>query len=495
MPHAHQPPRRSSSAQGWSTPGGTSWRARHDPKAPDLMRQRLPAEEWKASGPRRPALVTSDAFHAESPVQKRPEIPRPSFHDMTSRLSAIERAPVFFTLSEEALRAIARRVRRMQIPAGEMVLCQGEPGDTIFFIERGHCRLVIEKPPSIVTVAVLTEGDFFGEGACVLGRSQQASVYAQTECYLLALDRQSLHAVMAGRDGDGLEELRRLAEQRFNLFADISVQATWGQLLEEATVVGVYSPKGGSGGTCISLNLVGALARRYPGEVLLLDLDFPYSHSALLAGLMPTSCLARTGSVPQDAFEEVLLSAVLYHVRGPMILPGALRPEEADEVTPELITPAIAVLRKTFRYIVVDLGVTITDSTLALFDLTQHIVVVAAPELSALKSAADAIDILLQLGTPDDRLAVVLNNRTPKPAVSRPAVERKLKRRVDIEVGFDEMRPEQAAVDGTILSLTNPKSEITKGTDSLTTLLEAWHGRSSAAARTGARSRSVNGAR
>ena len=90
---------------------------------------------------------------------------------------------------------------------------------------------------------------------------------------------------------------------------------------------------------------------------------------------------------------------------------------------------------------------------------------------------------------------MVLNNRTPKPAVSRPAVERKLKRRVDIEVGFDEMRPEQAAVDGTILSLTNPKSEITKGTDSLTTLLEAWHGRSSAAARTGARSRSVNGAR
>src|SRR5947207_14891555 len=193
MPRAHQPPRRSSWAQGSSTAGGTSWRARHDPEAPDLMRQRLGTEEWKALGPRRPALVTSDALHAESPVQRRPEIPRPSFHDMTSRLSAIERAPVFFTLSVDALRPIPKRVRRMQIPAGEMVLCQGEPGDTIFFIERGRCRLVIEKPPSIVTVAVLAEGDFFGESACVLGRSQQASVYAQTDCYLLALDRQSLH--------------------------------------------------------------------------------------------------------------------------------------------------------------------------------------------------------------------------------------------------------------------------------------------------------------
>jgi len=419
------------------------------------MRQRLPAEEWKASGPRRPALVTSDAFHAESPVQKRPEIPRPSFHDMTSRLSAIERAPVFFTLSEEALRAIARRVRRMQIPAGEMVLCQGEPGDTIFFIERGHCRLVIEKPPSIVTVAVLTEGDFFGESACVLGRSQQASVYAQTECYLLALDRQSLHAVMA----------------------DISVQATWGQLLEEATVVGVYSPKGGSGGTCISLNLVGALARRYPGEVLLLDLDFPYSHSALLAGLVPTSCLARMSSVPQESFEDALLSAVLYDSGGPMILPGALRPEEADEVTPELVNKAIATLRKTFRYIVVDLGVTITDSTLALFDLTQHVVLVAAPELSAVKSAADAVDILNQLGTPHNRLTVVLNHRSEKPAVSKAAVERALKRRVDVEIAFDGNRPEQAAVDGAILSLTNAKSEIGQGAEALAALLDGTHAR------------------
>src|SRR2546428_370654 len=251
----------------------------------------------------------------------------------------------------------------------------------------------------------------------------------------------------------------------------------WGLLLNEATVVGVYSPKGGSGGTCISLNLVGALARRYPGQVLLLDLDFPYSHSALLAGLVPTSCLARMASVPQGSFEEVLLSAVLYHPGGPMILPGALRPEEADEITPELITRAISVLRKSFTYIVVDLGVTITDSTLALFDLTQHVVVVAAPELSAVKSAADAIDILGQLGTPIDRLSVVLNSRSFKPAVTKSAVERSLKREIDVQIQYDGSKPEQAAVDGMILSLTNPHSEMAKGCEVLAALLDSKHGK------------------
>ncbi|TMF29237.1 MAG: cyclic nucleotide-binding domain-containing protein [Chloroflexi bacterium] len=437
------------------------------------MRPRARPGGWDGPAPGRPVLTAGE--HREAP--RRPDRPWPSFHDMVSRLSTLESAAVFFSLPEATLRALARRLRRIKVSAGDMIVFQGEPGDTIFIIERGRCRMVVEKPPSIVTVALLSEGDFFGEGATLLNRPQQASVYAQTDCYLLALDRQALHTTMAGREHPALDELRQVADQRFRAFADTSVQATWGLLLQEATVVGVYSPKGGSGGTCISLNLVGALARRYPGEVLLLDLDFPYSHSALLAGLVPTSCLARMSSVPQGSFEEVLLSAVLYHPKGPMILPGALRPEEADEITPELITKAISVLRKSFSYIVVDLGVTITDSTLALFDLTQHVVVVTAPELSAVKSAADAIDILVQLGTPHDRLSVVLNNRSFKPAVTKSAVERSLKRDIDVQIQFDGSRPEQAAVDGVILSITNPRSEIAKGCEALAALLDSKHGR------------------
>jgi len=429
---------------------------------------------WDAPGPGRPVLAAGEPRDTQS---RRPDRPWPSFHDMVSRLSTLESAAVFFSLPEATLRALARRLRRIKVSPGEMIVFQGEPGDTIFIVERGRCRMVIEKPPSIVTVALLSEGDFFGEGAALLNRPQQASVYAQTDGYLLALDRQALHTVMAGREHPALEELRLVADQRFRAFADTSVQATWGLLLNEATVVGVYSPKGGSGGTCISLNLVGALARRYPGQVLLLDLDFPYSHSALLAGLVPTSCLARMASVPQGSFEEVLLSAVLYHPGGPMILPGALRPEEADEITPELITRAISVLRKSFTYIVVDLGVTITDSTLALFDLTQHVVVVAAPELSAVKSAADAIDILGQLGTPTDRLSVVLNSRSFKPAVTKSAVERSLKREIDVQIQYDGSKPEQAAVDGVILSLTNPHSEMAKGCEVLAALLDSKHGK------------------
>jgi len=396
---------------------------------------------------------------------------------MLERVDVLERAPVFFTLAESTIRNLARRVRQIMIEAGGAIVYQGEPGDTIFFIESGRCRVIIERPPNAVTVAVLGPGDFFGEASCVLGREQQASVIAQTDCRLVALDKQSMTSVV-GRDTEFLEELRRLAHQRYRTFADTAVQAAWGMLLDEATVVGLYSPKGGSGGTCLALNLVGCLSRIHPGQVVLLDLDFPYSHAALLAGLVPTSCLARMAAMPAEAFEESLLSTILYHAGGPMILPGALRPEESDEVTSDLIARAVAVLRKTFRYVVVDLGIAIDDSTLAVLDLTQHVIVVAAPELSAVKSAADAIDILRKLGTPDDRLTVVLNNRSAKPAVMKTAVERTLKRTVDVEVAFDGAKPDEAALTGTILSLTDPRSEITRGARALAEILESKHGNS-----------------
>jgi Flp pilus assembly CpaE family ATPase len=408
----------------------------------------------------------------------------PAYRDMIGRIAVLERAPVFFALDPSTQRALATRLRRVSVGADDMVLGQGEPGDTIFFIEQGRCRLVVERPPTVVTVAELATGAFFGEAACVLNQPQQTSVYASTDSTLLALDRQSLYTVL-GRDQTVLDQLRKVAEQRSAAFSETTTQASWGMLLHEATVVGVYSPKGGTGGTCLSLNLVGSLARRFPGQVVLLDLDFPYTHSALLAGLIPTSALAQAAAAPPDSFEEVLLSAVLYHPGGPMILAGALRAEEVDEVTPDLVTRAIGVLRKTFRYVVVDLGVAMTDTTLALFDLTQHVVLVAAPELSAVKSAADAIDILLQLGTPPDRLTVVLNSRSPKASINRSTVERILKRAVDVEVAYDGARPDLAAVNGEILSLTNPRSEIAKGAEALADHLEARHGRRETAVRPG----------
>lgn len=397
---------------------------------------------------------------------------RPSLHEVMRRFAVLERAPVFFSLPDRALRALARRVRRVAVGSGETIVYQGEPGDTIFFIEQGMCRVTLERPPADFTIALLSDGDMFGESACVLQAPQQASVYADSDCTLVALDRTSLFAVV-GRDRNFIEELTSFARQRGQTYAAMGARAGWGVHPETGSVIAVYAPRGGAGATSVAMNLVGVLSRRYAGQVILLDLDLPYAHAALLAGLVPASCLARLADVADEDFEEALLSAVLYHPGGPMLLPGALRPEEADRITPDLVSRALAVVRRTFGYIVVDLSPGVSAQVLAVLDAAEQVLVVAAPELSSVKSAADAIDILLELGVPEGRLAVVLNQRSVKAAVERPAVERLLRRRVDVAIGHDGAKPELAAVRGEILSLTDAHSELAHGANALADLVES----------------------
>jgi MinD-like ATPase involved in chromosome partitioning or flagellar assembly len=156
-----------------------------------------------------------------------------------------------------------------------------------------------------------------------------------------------------------------------------------------------------------------------------------------------------------------------------MSLPGALTPEEADLVTPELLARTISVLRRSFRYVIVDLGVALSESVLAIVDHVQHVVLVVTPEISAVKASADALEILVTLGVPPDEMSVLLNHRSAKPAVLRASLERMLGRPVDVEMLFDGSRPDDAALHGNILSLTDPKSEVTKGVEALARRLES----------------------
>ena len=412
---------------------------------------------------------------APLPAEPRRAVATASPSEIIGRLAVLERGALFFTLEATALRVLARRARSLIVPTGTVVIAQGEAGDSLFLIERGHCLIRVESAPGhSVVVAVLGPGDLVGEDAFVSGKASRVSVVAGDELHLLAVDRTSLYALLPA-GAELIHELTRFAEQRRATYAELSVQAQWDQLTGGGTVLAVYSPKGGTGRTTIALNLVARLAQQRPREVVLVDLAFPYPHAALMANLIPNSCLARLRETPPELFEDALLSAVLYHPSGLMVLPGALQPEEADLVTGDLVSRAIEVLRRTFRYVVIDLGIAMTDVTLAALDQSQHVYMVITPEITAVKGAADAVAILDLLGIPAERLSLVLNHRAPGAGLSRQAVERGVGREVTNEIAYDGVRPDEAAVHGTILAVASPKSELTRAIDVLATSIEVRH--------------------
>src|ERR1700738_2753774 len=72
----------------------------------------------------------------------------------------------------------------------QRVFSQGDPADAIFYIQTGKVKLtVVSQQGKEAVVAILGEGDFFGEG-CLVGQPiRMASAAAMSESSIMRLEK------------------------------------------------------------------------------------------------------------------------------------------------------------------------------------------------------------------------------------------------------------------------------------------------------------------
>jgi len=233
-------------------------------------------------------------------------------------------------------------------------------------------------------------------------------------------------------------------------------------------IVAVYAVKGGSGRTTIAVNLAAAVGQKHRGECLLVDLSLPYNHAALVANLVPSGSMALSDRADQGQFEQALLAAVLHHPTGMVVLPSALRVEQSELVTPQLVQRSLDVLEEAFNYLVVDLGVAMSEVTLGVLERADRILLMVTPELPTLKDTAELLRIFEDtLEIPPDRVSLVLNHSRPQTMVTRADAERVVRRKMDMEIAYDGARFDRAAVTGEILVASEPSSAAAKSINRL----------------------------
>ncbi len=132
----------------------------------------------------------------------------------------------------------------------------------------------------------------------------------------------------------------------------------------------------------------------------------------------------------------------------------------------------MGILVNAFRYIVFDLGVAFTDIVISVLDHSQRVLVLVTPELSSLKDVGELLNIFTNvLNIVPGRVILALNNKVPKSVVGKEDVIRTLKQELAVEIDFDGTKPDEAAVKGEILVLTDPKSAISRGAEQLAQLI------------------------
>jgi len=110
--------------------------------------------------------------------------------DEARRLAAdtLPRTPLFSCLDGESLRALVEGARLVELPAEHELFHQGDPGDALYVIAEGAVVPIAEGELR-KKLAVLEEGDFFGEIALVTERPRSATIEALVDTKLLAIDR------------------------------------------------------------------------------------------------------------------------------------------------------------------------------------------------------------------------------------------------------------------------------------------------------------------
>ncbi len=74
---------------------------------------------------------------------------------------------------------------------GEDIVRQGEAGNCMYVIQQGHADVLLNKQDKLVCVAVLDEGDFFGEMALFDREVRSATVRAHGDVRVLTLEKTS----------------------------------------------------------------------------------------------------------------------------------------------------------------------------------------------------------------------------------------------------------------------------------------------------------------
>jgi hypothetical protein len=138
---------------------------------------------------------TSDPLAGFEPVAE-PDMEIDLEAEAAAAAAAAGKPALFPDFSNDELVAVMGGLQLIQYNAGDLVVAQGEPGDSLFLVTTGTVKAWIRnREGRNVLVRRLADGDFFGEISVLTGSPRTATVVAATPCEMLELDRATLDGI------------------------------------------------------------------------------------------------------------------------------------------------------------------------------------------------------------------------------------------------------------------------------------------------------------
>jgi pilus assembly protein CpaE len=207
-----------------------------------------------------------------------------------------------------------------------------------------------------------------------------------------------------------------------------------------ARVITFVGAKGGVGTTTIATHVALDVVRTVPGhKVCLLDLDLEKGDVAGIIEVRNRASIADVAKVSEDLSAQAVGDAVVVHESGLHLLLSPTDVRDVEAVDPRSLREVLAVLRQEYDLVVIDAGSHVTPAQAAVVELADEVVVVATPDVLALRALRRAVSQWESLGVrKESDLHVLLNRVSKQTAVSAETV-RQLTRAPVLSVGLPSM--------------------------------------------------------
>jgi signal transduction histidine kinase len=120
----------------------------------------------------------------------------------------LRRIPLFAALDEEDLDWIAGSAAHVDVPAGEVLTNEGDPGDAMFAIVAGELDIVKRSRNAEVPIARLGPGEIVGEMAVLEALPRNATVLAATDACVVRIGRDVVLELVQTRPAAALSMIR-----------------------------------------------------------------------------------------------------------------------------------------------------------------------------------------------------------------------------------------------------------------------------------------------
>ena len=110
---------------------------------------------------------------------------------------ALRSVPLFSGLPENVVAPMAATFKAEDVPLGNKVIVEGETESKFFILAQGQVEVLYKGAHgSDIRIALLTDGEYFGETEFASDQAADVTVRTLTPCRLLSLSRKDLEAVL-----------------------------------------------------------------------------------------------------------------------------------------------------------------------------------------------------------------------------------------------------------------------------------------------------------